>query len=78
MNTLTRMFSVRRLALCAYASVVMALSVVAPAFAVQDYSDVTGDITTEVTAALPVALAGLGTFIAVIVAVKVVRRVLSA
>lgn len=68
----------RRMAVAAYAAVVTALSVTSSAFAVQDYTDVTGDITAEITAALPVALAGLGTFVAVVLAVKVVRRILSA
>ena len=60
---------------CALALAVMAQG----AFAVaQDYSDLTAGFGAELTAALPVALAAVGLFIGVIMAYKVVRRILRA
>lgn len=50
-----------------------------PAHAVaQDYSSLTSGFASELAAALPVALAAVGLFIGVIMAYRVVRRVLSA
>jgi hypothetical protein len=59
---------------CALALAVMAQA----AFAAQDYSSLTSGFAAELTAALPVALAAVGLFIGVIMAYKVVRRVLRA
>lgn len=59
---------------CALALAVMAQG----AFAAQDYSSLTSGFAAELTAALPVALAAVGLFIGVIMAYKVVRRVLRA
>lgn len=44
----------------------------------QDYSDLTSGFAAELTAALPVALAAVGLFIGVLMAYKVVRRILRA
>lgn len=44
--------------------------------ATQDYSALTSGFSGELTAALPVALAAVGLFIGVLLAYKVVRRVL--
>ncbi len=44
----------------------------------QDYSDLTSGFAAELTAALPVALAAVGLFIGVIMAFRVVRRILGA
>ena len=64
------------LALCVAA---LALAVTAQsAFAAQDYSKLTEGFGAELTAALPIALAAVGLFIGVIMAYKVVRRVLRA
>jgi predicted ABC-type sugar transport system permease subunit len=58
---------------------VMAVSVAQSAFATaQDYTSLTSGFAAELTAALPVALAAVGTFIGVIMAYKVVRRILRA
>lgn len=46
--------------------------------AAQDYSDLTSGFSAELTAALPVALAAVGLFIGVLMAYKVVRRILRA
>lgn len=57
----------------------LALAVMAQsAFAAQDYSSLTSGFAAELTAALPVALAAVGLFIGVIMAYKIVRRVLRA
>lgn len=48
------------------------------ALAAQDYSDLTDGFGAELTAALPVALTAVGLFIGVIMAYKIVRRVLRA
>ena len=57
----------------------LALAVMAQgAFAAQDYSDLTTGFGAELTAALPVALTAVGLFIGVIMAYKVVRRILRA
>lgn len=57
----------------------LALAVTAQgAFAAQDYSSLTSGFAAELTAALPIALAAVGLFIGVIMAYKVVRRVLRA
>lgn len=57
----------------------LALAVTAQgAFAAQDYSDLTEGFAAELTAALPVALAAVGLFIGVLMAYKVVRRILRA
>ena len=57
----------------------LALAVMAQsAFAAQDYSDLTDGFAAELTAALPVALSAVGLFVGVIMAYKVVRRVLRA
>jgi hypothetical protein len=57
----------------------MAVSVAQSAFAVaQDYSDLTSGFAAELTAALPVALSAVGLFIGVLMAYKVVRRILRA
>ena len=58
---------------------VLALSVTSQvAAAAQDYSSLTSGFAAELTAALPVALTAVGLFIGVIMAYKVVRRVLRA
>ena len=59
-------------------AIVGAISVVPTAFAAQDYSSLTTGFSSELTAALPVALTAVGLFIGVIMAYKVVRRVLRA
>jgi hypothetical protein len=46
--------------------------------AAQDYSSLTSGFSAELTAALPIALAAVGLFIGVIMAFRVVRRILSA
>lgn len=57
----------------------LALAVMAQAaFAAQDYSELTKGFGAELTAALPVALIAVGSFIGVIMAYKVVRRILRA
>jgi len=57
----------------------LALAVTAQgAFAAQDYSKLTEGFSAELTAALPIALAAVGLFVGVIMAYKVVRRVLRA
>lgn len=57
----------------------LALAVMAQsALAAQDYSSLTSGFSAELTAALPVALAAVGLFVGVIMAYKVVRRVLRA
>lgn len=48
------------------------------AFAAQEYGKLTEGFSAELTAALPVALAAVGLFLGVIMAYKVVRRVLRA
>jgi uncharacterized BrkB/YihY/UPF0761 family membrane protein len=56
-----------------------ALSVVAQAAAVaQDYSKVTEDASTEITAAVPVALGVAGLFVGIMLAYKVLRRMVRA
>jgi hypothetical protein len=63
---------------CALASL-LAVSVASQAFAVaQDYSSLTSGFSAELTAALPTALTAVGLFIGVLMAYKVVRRVLRA
>lgn len=62
------------LALCVVALAAMAQG----AFAAQDYSELTDGFSSELTAAVPVALAGVGLFLGVILAYKVVRRILRA
>lgn len=62
------------LAVCALALAVTAQG----ALAAQDYSKLTEGFGAELTAALPIALAAVGLFIGVIMAYKVVRRVLRA
>lgn len=58
---------------------VACVSVTSSAFAAaQDYSSLTSGFSAELTAALPVALAAVGLFIGVILAYKVVRRILRA
>lgn len=61
------------LALIAFFSVVSFASA-----APQDYSTLTSGFAAELTAALPVALAAVGTFIGVMMAYKIVRRILRA
>lgn len=62
-------------ALCA----LFALSVVGTAGAVaQDYSAVTDDAATEITAAVPVALGVVGLFVGIMLAYKVLRRMIRA
>jgi len=57
----------------------LALAVAAQgAFAAQEYGKLTEGFSAELTAALPVALAAVGLFVGVIMAYKVVRRVLRA
>lgn len=57
----------------------LALAVMAQgAFAAQDYSDLTEGFAAELTAALPVALTAVGLFLGVIMAYKIVRRILRA
>lgn len=57
----------------------LALAVAAQgAFAAQEYGALTEGFSAELTAALPVALAAVGLFVGVIMAYKVVRRVLRA
>lgn len=47
------------------------------AFAVaQDYSDITSGFTAELTAAMPVALSVLGAFVGILLAIKVLRRII--
>lgn len=62
-------------ALCA----LFALSLVGTAGAVaQDYSAVTDDAGTEITAAVPVALGVAGLFVGIMLAYKVLRRMIRA
>ena len=69
----------QRLGLILGLASIMAVSVAQSAFAVaQDYSSLTSGFSAELTAALPVALTAVGLFIGVIMAYKVVRRVLRA
>lgn len=57
----------------------LALAVTAQgAFAAQDYSDLTTGFAGELAAALPVALGAVGLFIGVMMAYKIVRRMLRA
>lgn len=58
--------------------VVCLLASAQAAFAAQDYSDLTDGFAAELTAALPVALAAVGLFVGVLMAYKVVRRILRA
>lgn len=44
----------------------------------QDYSSLTDGFAAELTAAVPVALAAVGLFVGVILAYKIVRRILRA
>jgi hypothetical protein len=69
---------IRKTMLLASISVLSSLALAQSAFAAQDYSSLTDGFAAELTAALPVALAAVGLFIGVIMAYKVVRRVLSA
>lgn len=61
--------------LCA---LVGALMVPGMSFAAEDYSDLTTGLGGEISAAVPVALAALGTFIAIVIAVRVIRRIVRA
>jgi hypothetical protein len=58
---------------------VVALSLVSSALAApQNYGDLTTGFSSELGAAVPVALAALGLFIGIILAIKVARRILRA
>jgi hypothetical protein len=57
---------------------VCAVSLAQSAFAAQDYSSLTTGFSAELAAALPVALAAVGLFVGVLMAYKVVRRVIRA
>lgn len=60
-------------------TVVACVSMAQGAFAAaQDYSSLTSGFSAELTAAVPVALAAVGLFVGVILAYKVVRRILRA
>jgi hypothetical protein len=63
------------LGVCSVAFVSLAQGAFATA---QDYSSLTSGFGAELTAALPVALAAVGTFVGVIMAYKIVRRILRA
>ena len=73
------MQKIKRFSTALFASA-LALAVMAQgAFAApQDYSDLTDGFAAELGAALPVALTAVGLFIGVIMAYKIVRRVLRA
>jgi len=69
----------KRLGLVLATAAVLAVSAMSGvAGAAQDYSPLTTGFRDELTAALPVALAAVGLFIGVLMAYKVVRRVLRA
>jgi hypothetical protein len=59
-------------------SALMVVVAAQSAMAAQDYSSLTDGFAAELTAALPVALTAVGLFIGVLLAYKVVRRVLRA
>jgi hypothetical protein len=63
------------LAVCAVTALSLASSALATA---QDYSSLTDGFGSELSAAVPVALAAVGLFIGVMLAYKVVRRILRA
>jgi hypothetical protein len=62
----------------ALATVISVSVATAASAAAQDYSSLTSGFGGELTAAVPVALAAVGLFIGVILAYKVVRRILRA
>ncbi len=69
----------KRFSLVLAAVSVAAISVASSAAAAaQDYSSLTSGFGAELTAAVPVALAAVGLFIGVVLAYKVVRRILRA
>lgn len=64
----------KSLALCA----VLVFALASVASAAQDYSAVTDGAGSEIAAALPIALAVVGIFVGVMIAYKVLRRVVRA
>lgn len=69
----------RKLGLILGLAALAAVSIAQGAFAAaQDYSSLTSGFSGELTAALPVALGAVGLFTGVIMAYKVVRRILRA
>lgn len=69
----------RKIGIVAALAVTASLSVAQAALAqAQDYSDLTAGFAAELTAALPVALTAVGLFVGVLMAYKVVRRILRA
>jgi hypothetical protein len=68
----------KRIGLTVALAAVLALSLASQAFAVQSYGDLTSGFSAELTAAVPIALAAVGLFIGVVLAYKVVRRILRA
>jgi hypothetical protein len=68
----------RRVRLTIGLAALLAVSVAQSAFAVQDYTAVTSTAAAEIGAALPVALGVVGIFVGVMLAYKVLRRVIRA
>jgi uncharacterized BrkB/YihY/UPF0761 family membrane protein len=68
-----------KLGLLVALAALFALTVVSTAGAVaQDYSAVTDDAATEITAAVPIALGVAGLFVGIMLAYKVLRRMIRA
>jgi hypothetical protein len=77
MNTLRALRGHIRL-IVACASLAAFASLTSVASAAQDYGDLTGGFGAELTAAIPVALIAVGLFVGVVMAYKVIRRLLRA
>jgi hypothetical protein len=69
---------IKRLGLTLAITCVAAMSMVSSAFAAQDYGDLTSGFGAELTAAVPVALTAVGLLVGILLAYKVVRKMIRA
>jgi hypothetical protein len=69
---------IRKVILLTAVACVALMSVAQSALAVQDYGDLTSGFSAELGAAVPVALIAVGLFVGVVLAYKVIRRLLRA